>query len=125
MLLALMLVVASVQANVSYYCSMMDTVMLDDCCCADSDIDEMALTDSEPCCETSVDLLIDTSVEQAQPTTNLIKFESDVDPPDDFVSVVSLFSASLDTLSVSSAEVVQTVCATSSATYLITQRLRI
>ena len=59
MLLALMLVIGSVQAHASYFCSMMDTVIHNDCCCADSEIDEMVLTDREPCCEKSVELGID------------------------------------------------------------------
>ena len=41
---ALMLVVASVQADASYFCSMMDTVILDDCCCTDADFDEMTVS---------------------------------------------------------------------------------
>ncbi len=122
---ALMLVVASVQADASYFCSMMDTVILDDCCCADADFDEMAFTDSEPCCEKSVDLLIDTATDQAQPTTKPIKFESDIDPPDEFVFIASLSLASPDISSVSGAEFVPTLRTTGSATYLITQRLRI
>ena len=125
MLLALMLVLGSVQVHASYFCSMMDTVILDDCCCTDADFDEMTFTDSERCCEKSVDLLIDTATDQAQPTTKPIKFESDVDPPDEFVFVASLSLASLDISSVSSAKFVQTLPATGSSTYLITQRLRI
>ncbi len=122
---ALMLVVASVQADASYYCSMMDTVILDNCCCTDADFDEMTFTDSERCCEKSVDLLIDSATDQAQPTTKPIKFESDVDPPDGFVFIASLSLASLDISTVSSAEFVQSLPTTGSATYLITQRLRI
>ena len=120
-----MLVFASVQADTSYFCSMMETVTLDECCCEDAEFDEMAFADNERCCEKSVDLVIDTATEQAQPTAKPIKFESDVDPPDGFVFVVSLTLASLDYSSVSSAEFIRSLSATGSATYLITQRLRI
>jgi hypothetical protein len=72
-----------------------------------------------------VDLLIDIATDQAQPTTKPIKFESDVDPPNGFVFIASLSLAPLDISSVSGAEFVQTLPATGSATYLITQRLRI
>ena len=81
MLLALMLVLGSVQTHASYFCSMMDTVIHDDCCCADADIDDMAFMDGEPCCEKSVELGIDTVSDQDQSSVKPIKFESDVDPP--------------------------------------------
>ena len=104
---------------------MMETVTLDECCCEDAEFDEMAFADSERCCEKSVELFVDTATEQAQPTTKPIKFESDVDPPDGFVFVVSLTLASLDYSSAAYAEFARTSSATGSATYLITQRLRI
>jgi len=77
-----MLIVGSVQAHVSYYCEMMEAVVHVDCCCADSDIDNGLLIDNEPCCEKSVELVIDNATDQAQNPIRLIKFESDSDPPD-------------------------------------------
>ena len=125
-LLALMLAVGSVQAHASYFCSMMDTVLHDDCCCADADIDEMApMGDSDPCCEKSIELGIDSTSDQMQTSIKPIKFESDVDPPDAFVFIASLVLASQDIPSLSNANDARPLHNTGCATYLITQRLRI
>ncbi len=80
-LLALMLMVGSVQAQVSYSCGMMDMVIHDDCCCADFEYDDTQITDSKPCCEKTVELGVDANSDQAQSTTKPIKFDSDVDSP--------------------------------------------
>jgi hypothetical protein len=125
MLLALMLVLGSVQAHASYFCSMMDTVIHDGCCCADSDIDDMAFTDSEPCCEKSVDLGIDTASDQVQTSIKPIKFESDVDPPVAILPAVELAPHFLDSASISGFDHDGISCAAGSTTYLITQRLRL
>ncbi len=125
MLLALMLVVGSVQAHASYFCSMMDTVIHDDCCCADSEIDEMVLTDSEPCCEKSVELGIDAASDQVQTNITLIKFESDVDPPATISSAVELSLQLPDSASISGVNHNAISHTAGSTTYLITQRLRL
>ncbi len=125
MLLALMLVVGAVQAQTSYFCSMMDTVIHDGCCCADSDIDDMALTDSEPCCEKSVELSIDAASDQVQTSIKPIKFESDVDPPTTITSAVELSLQFLEGASISGVNLSGISYTAGSATYLITQRLRI
>ncbi len=124
-LLALMLVVGSVQAHVSYMCGMMDMVIHDDCCCADSEVDDMALTDSEPCCDKVVELGIDAASDQSQTSIKPIKFESDVDPPEAFASAIEHSLPSPDTISMSGASQPETFQTAGSATYLITQRLRI
>jgi hypothetical protein len=124
-LVGLMLIVGSVRADVSYYCGMMNMVMQDDCCSLDADLDEMMLNDGEPCCEESVDLVIDTAADQAQTRPNPIKFESDVDPPDTSVSIFSLASLPPVKSFVSGACVEATNPANGSAIYRTTQRLRI
>ena len=124
-MISLVLILGSAQAQVSYYCEMMDTLLHDDCCCADSDVDDSMLSDSEPCCDKSVNLYVDTAADQVQTQTKSIKFESDVDPPDAIVFVILLSLASPDILSLSVASDAQFSHATGSATYLITQRLRI
>ena len=125
MLLALMLVVGSVQADASYFCTMMDTIIHDGCCCADSGIDDMAFTDSEPCCEKSVDLGIDTSSDQVQSSIKPIKFESDVDPPVTITSAIELAPELLDSAKKSAVIRDGIFNAAGSTTYLITQRLRL
>ena len=129
-LIGLMLAVGSVQAQVSYFCDMMDdmmdTVIHDDCCCADAGIDDMMVADSsEPCCEKSVSLSIDVANDQVQPQKKPIKFESDVDPPDLITSAVEYSPQIMNRASLSNVKHSANVHTTGSATYLITQRLRI
>ena len=120
-----MLVVGSVQAHVSYLCGMMDTVIHDDCCCVDSVADDMALIDSEPCCDKAVELGIDVDSDQAQTSIKPIKFESDVDPPEALASAIELSLPLSGTISASGASQPGTFQTAGSSTYLITQRLRI
>jgi hypothetical protein len=104
---------------------MMEAVIHVDCCCADSDIDDALLTDSEPCCEKSVELIIDTATDQAQTTAKSIKFESDGDPPD---AAATSFESSVQPLVAASISAVDHTWISPTAkvaTYLITQRLRI
>ncbi len=124
-LLGLMLTVGSVQAHVSYFCGIMETVIHDDCCCADIDFDDMALIEGEPCCEKSVELVVDAATDQGPTTAKPIKFQSDVDPPDTSVFAVPLPLVSQEIPFVSSANYAETLHSTGSATYLITQRLRL
>ncbi len=124
-LIGLILIVGSVQAHVSYYCEMMEAVVHVDCCCADSDIDDALLTDSEPCCEKSVELIIDIATDQAQTSAKPIKFESDSDPPD---AAIASFESSVQPLVTAPLSGVVHSCITPTAKvaiYLITQRLRI
>jgi hypothetical protein len=125
MLLALMLVLGSVQAHATYFCSMMDTVIHDDCCCADADIDDMVFMDGEPCCEKSVELGVDTTSDQAQSSIKPIKFESDVDPPVTIASAVELSPKFPDIASLYAANYDAVFYTSGSATYLITRRLRL
>ena len=124
-LIGLILIVGSVQAHVSYYCEMMEAVVHVDCCCADSDIDDALLTDSEPCCEKSVELVIDIATDQAQTAAKTIKFESDSDPPD--AAIVSFESSvqPLVTAPLSGVDHTWITPTAKVATYLITHRLRI
>ncbi len=125
MLLALMLVLGSVQAHASYFCSMMDTVIHDDCCCADSDIDDMAFMDGKPCCEKSVELGIDTTSDEAQTSIKPVKFESDVDPPTADLAGIDYSIECRRVVANLSFDQAETLHSAGSITYLITQRLRI
>ena len=125
-LIGLMLTVGSVQAQVSYFCGMMDKVIHDDCCCADAGIDDMMVADSgEPCCEKSVSLTIDDATDQAQPQKKPIKFESDVDPPELIISAIEYSPQIMNRASLSNVKRTANPHTAGSATYLITQRLRI
>ena len=131
-LLGLMLIVGSVQADVSYFCGMMnsgmemtDAVMDDECCCADFDDQQMMADESDSCCEASVNLLVDAEANAAQVTPKPIKLESDVDPPDVLVPTFELLPLSTDTSVVSVCPVAASFSRNGSAIYLSTQRLRI
>ncbi len=125
-LIGLMLIVGSVQADVSYLCGMMDTVIHDDCCCADAGMDDMMVANSDqPCCEKSVALSIDVATDQAQSQVKPIKFESDVDPPDIITFAVEYSPQIMNRASISSVRRTSILLTSGSATYLLTQRLRI
>lgn len=124
-LLALLLVVGSVQAQTSYLCGMMDKVIHDDCCCEDQNVDDVVLVDNEPCCDKSVNLVIETTTDQAQPTTKPVKFEADVDPPNLVAAVFEFVLQSHYSSSFFDANSTGADFTIGSATYLITQRLRI
>lgn len=125
-LIGLMLIVGSVQADVSYLCGMMDTVIYDDCCCADAGMDDMMVANSDqPCCEKSVALSIDVTTDQAQSQVKPIKFESDVDPPDIITFAVEYSPQIMNRASKSSVRRTSILLTSGSATYLLTQRLRI
>jgi len=117
--------VGSVQAHVSYYCEMMEAVVHVDCCCADSGVDDALLTDSEPCCEKSLELIIDIATDQAQTTAKPIKFESDGDPPETAAVFLEPSAQPLGNASVSGVDHTWIYPTAKVATYLITQRLRI
>jgi len=125
-LIGLMLIVGSVQADASYLCGMMDMVNHDDCCCADAAMDEMMAADSDqPCCEKSVALGIDVTTDQSQPQVKPIKFESDVDPPDNIAFAVENSPQIINRAAIISIKRTATSHSAGSATYLLTQRLRI
>ncbi len=124
-LIGLILIVGSVQAHVSYNCEMMEAVIHVDCCCADSDVDDALITDSEPCCEKSVELIVDIATDQAQTTAKPIKFESDGDPPDAAAVSLEPSAQPLGNASVSGVDHTWISPTAKVAIYLITQRLRI
>ena len=125
-LIGLMLIMGSVQADVSYFCGMMDMVIHDDCCCADAGMDDMMAADSDqPCCEKSVALSIDAATDQAQSQTKPIKFESDVDPPDNIAFAVENSPQIINRAAIISIQRIATSHTGGSETYLLTQRLRI
>ena len=125
-LISLMLIVGSVQAQVSYSCSMMDMVIHDDCCCADAGVDDMMVADiEEPCCEKVVELSIDTSTDQVQQKNQQIKFKSDVDPPDIVASAVGYSLQFTYCASFPNVKRSANSYSAGNAIYLITQRLRI
>jgi hypothetical protein len=104
---------------------MMEAVVHVDCCCADSDIDDALLTDSKPCCEKSVELVIDIATDQAQTAAKPIMFDSDGDPPNAAVAFLESSVQPLVTASLSGVDHTSISPAAKVATYLITQRLRI
>ena len=125
-LLVLILVIGPVQAQALFACEMMDRVPNENCCCDEySDLGDVVLAKSDPCCEKSIELSVDHSGEQSPPTAKPLEVRSDVDPPQ------TLFVAAHSNLNIQI--IGRTVYPTSantfsengSRTYLVTQRLRI
>ncbi len=109
--------VGSVQAQVSYSCGMMDMVIHDDCCCADFEYDDTQITNSEPCCEKTVELGVDTNSDQAQRTTKPIKFDSDVDSPTAAFCAFYYLLQLQDAAEISCVDQAKTIQSAGSATY--------
>jgi len=124
-ILGLVLIAGSVQAQASYFCSITEMVIHDDCCCADFDVDDTMAADNGPCCDKSVDLVVDSVADQAQPSAKAIQFESDVDPPATLAHDIDDAYPSLSNLSASGDDIAGIPPIAGSATYLITQRLRL
>ena len=87
--------------------------------------DMMAADSDQPCCEKSVELSIDAATDQLQSSAKPIKFESDVDPPDIITFAVDSSTQIINRASISSVRRSSTLQTSGSATYLLTQRLRI
>lgn len=113
------------KVQTSYFCSMMNTTLHGDCCCDGANDNASVSEQIEPCCVQFVNIVIDPTADQAQPTAKSIKFESGPDPPQllalpfelplEPVLARSTFRAGLDDVRRGDG----------TATYLLTQRLRI
>lgn len=125
LMLGLVLMVGSVQAQVSYFCGMMDKVVHDSCCCHGMDSGDAMLTDAESCCDRAVILGVDSGADPAQPTAKPLKFESNADPPPSLISTTEVSFQPLQVLKTSGPATTVSRQHAGSATYLITRRLRI
>jgi hypothetical protein len=125
MLLSLLLIAGSVQAHVSYFCGMMDAVVHDDCCCDGMDSGDLSLTDAEPCCDKSLSIGIESTMDQAQSVAKPVKFQSDVDPPPALELNAVIWSRSAQVSSMPGHSPSRSRRGAGSETYLITRRLRI
>lgn len=90
MLILLVLVVGPLHAQTVFACTMMDTVMLDECCCeghaalkdcVDSDCDAAFEPGDDVCCDRSVEVSIDTAARQDMAAVSVAQVHSDTDPP--------------------------------------------
>lgn len=132
-ILALVLVAGSVQAQISYFCNLLDAPMQMDMetddhdhgCCPEIDAEEIAADDNERCCDESVDLLVETTTEPAQNAAKPIKPDSDADPPGILVALVSPLHFATDLRRDFRTNDAATLSLRGNETYLITQRLRI
>lgn len=137
-LMLCLLAVGPLQAQVAYACAMMDTVVHDECCCAEHG-DQPAIGNDcrntacgsppeaaqAPCCKVTVQVSVDQDARQHTPSVKPPDQRLDVDPPPALVaSFAALFpaapppapqSVSLDRLATPAG----------SDTYLVTLRLRI
>jgi hypothetical protein len=134
LLFLLLFVVGPLQAQSVFACPMMDKVVHGECCCVGPSEDkdcvdatcEAALpVGSDPCCDQSVELSLDTDARLDTPILKPIEVSSEVDPP------VAILVVHLDLL-LPQAEALVPVFSTppevshsGTDTYLTTQRLRI
>lgn len=89
-LLLLIVAVGPLQAQTLYACAMMDTGVLDGCCCeahkteqdcASPDCNASVESGDKPCCERSVEVSIDQEAGKETLTVKPTDVRSDVDPP--------------------------------------------
>ncbi len=126
-LLAVMLIVAPLNAHVAFACNMMDTMFRGECCCEapdaclDSVCAEVLEKERAPCCERSVEIGV---AYEAQSVLKTIEVRSDVDPPPLLAAIDYFVPARLSAF-VAPIECHVLVRDYGSATYLATQRLRI
>lgn len=89
-LLLLLLAAGPLQAQTIYACAMMDAVVHDACCCegprAEDDCgspgcDATLESGEDPCCERSVEVIVDQEAGQDALTVKPTEVRSDVDPP--------------------------------------------
>ncbi len=126
LLFALVLVLGPLNAQTVFACMMMGGVELETCCCGDH---EPAILDSadgeERCCEASVDLRIEPSLEQQNPITKPVEVRSDVDPPLAILVANAIDPRPDRALAIAHRTQNRSSHNRGSQTYLLTQRLRI
>ena len=134
LLLALMLVIGPVHAQIVFACAMMDMAVHGECACCDHENDKPCV-DSDcaiavdpgdaPCCEQSVELSFDEDARQNTPGAKAAQIRTDADRPQ---TIVASFDLIEPPRVVAARGVVQSLPSPGRAgsdTYLITQRLRI
>ena len=117
---------------------MMDTVILDDCCCDDhkpdqnakdkckkSHCDSMLEPVDDPCCERSIEVGIDQEAVQTVPLTTLTDLRADIDPPQTLASSFDAVFPPNRCLIHGNSHYLPVAGQSGSDTYLVTQRLRI
>lgn len=122
--LALLLVVGPLQAQVLFDCGMMG-VMIEECCCDDLDgakDQSVARADVNPCCEQVVEVRADPD---APDVVKPVEVRSDVDPPTSIVSCSFVLSPSVIVHHLNIQWDDHSQLASGRQTYLTTQRLRI
>lgn len=134
-LLLLIVAVGPLQAQAVFACAMMDTMVRDECCCEDHEPDRgcenpdcgAALQpDDTPCCEHSVEISADPDARPDGSISRPVEVRSDVDPPQILISCSEpRFTPSAVSAAAVGVPAVLAAARGGSATYLVTQRLRI
>ena len=129
--LVFMLVAGSMHAQIVFACNALDEIFYDQCCCdahetcADSDCDEAFETNNEPCCQTSVALVVEDESDRSFATIKPVEIRSDVDPPPAIVSALNVYEPAYRFPTFVGRRLTESTHPPASNTYLITQRLRI
>ncbi len=126
-----MLVAGSMHAQMAFACNALDEIFYDQCCCdahetcADSDCDEAFETNNEPCCQTSVALVVEDESDRSFATIKPVEIRSDVDPPPAIVSALNVYEPAYRFPTFVGSQLTGSTHRPASNTYLITRRLRI
>ena len=128
--LLLFLLIGPLEAQQLFVCEMMDTTFLNDCCCeehkncADTDCSDSITTESNTCCEVSIELNINHEAYDELTVIKSVEVRSNVDPPPVIVYAVKQLAEPvciIETRDVYSSPPYKL----GTNTYLTTQRLRI
>lgn len=134
LLLALMLVIGPVHAQIVFACAMVDMAMHGECACCDhendkpcvdSDCDIAVDSGDDPCCEQSVELGFDDDARQNTPGAKPAEMRADADPPQIIIASFDLIEPPRVVAVRGVVQSLPTPGRFGSDTYLITQRLRI
>lgn len=134
LLLALLLVMGPVHAQVVFACAMMDMAVQGecDCCdhengkaCVDSDCDMAVDSGDGPCCEQSVEFSLDDDARQNTPGAKPAEMRSDAGRPQSIIASFDLIEPPRVVAAPGVRRYLPTPGRFGSDTYLITQRLRI
>lgn len=133
-LLLLLLAAGPLQAQATYACAMMDTVVHDACCCEGPKVEDdcgnpgcdATLESGEgPCCERSVEVTVDQESGQDALTAKPTEVRSDVDPPPALVCSPDALFPPRPFPTRAFADRLAGTGQSGSDTWLLTQRLRI
>ena len=128
-ILLLLLLIGPLEAQQLFDCEIMGTTFLNDCCCedrncADSDCSDATATESNTCCEVSIELKTNHEAYDELTVIKSVEVCSNIDPPPVIVYAVKQLAKPVCIIATRD-EYSSPPCKLGTNTYLTTQRLRI